>query len=275
MARRNAGPRQAGVYEAATVGKDARSGERAIAAALKEIFPGLGDVVLHNRLFLQRAVKALAVRGIRQFLDLGAGYPDPPHQGTNLHQVAQRVAPCARMVYVDYEPIARQHLSVHCGGPGVVAILADVRAPEAILDHPSTQAVLDPEMPTGVILGSMVHFLTRTEADRLLQVLLKRLAPGSYLVASSATPDGMPGEKVAAATKVYEDNVSPIHMRTAQELAGLLRAGGQDELGFVRTYAWGCDLPELVTDMAGMPRPRVDDDTPHLYAAVVPLAPPG
>ncbi|MEV0150004.1 MULTISPECIES: SAM-dependent methyltransferase [unclassified Nonomuraea] len=275
LVQRNRGPRQAGVYEAAAAGKDARAAERAIAAGLKEIFPGLEDLVVHNRRFLQRAVKVLAMRGVRQFLDLGAGYPDPPHQGTNLHQVAQGVTPCARMVYVDYEPVARQHLSVHCGGPGVAAILADIRTPEAVLDHPMTQAVLDPEMPTGVIFGSMMHFLTHAEVQHVLGVLRERLAHGSNLVVSHATPDGMPKKKITAATELYEDNVSPIHMRTAEEINDLLPPGRLGGPGLVRTYEWGRALPELADDMADMPRPRVDDDTPHLYAAVVPLASPG
>ena len=40
-------------------------------------------------------------RGIRQFLDIGTGIPT----ANNTHEVAQRAAPAARVVYVDNDPI--------------------------------------------------------------------------------------------------------------------------------------------------------------------------
>ena len=43
--------------------------------------------------------------GIRQFLDIGTGIP----AASNTHEVAQRVAPDSRIVYVDNDPIVLAH----------------------------------------------------------------------------------------------------------------------------------------------------------------------
>ena len=40
-------------------------------------------------------------RDVRQFLDIGTGLP----KANNTHEVAQRVAPSARVVYVDNDPL--------------------------------------------------------------------------------------------------------------------------------------------------------------------------
>jgi hypothetical protein len=47
----------------------------------------------------------VAEAGIRQFLDIGTGIPTSP----NVHQVAQSIAPAARIVYADNEPLAAGH----------------------------------------------------------------------------------------------------------------------------------------------------------------------
>jgi len=53
-----------------------------------------------HRALLGRVVRYLASEaGIRQFLDIGTGIP----KENNTHEVAQRVAPQARIVYVDYD----------------------------------------------------------------------------------------------------------------------------------------------------------------------------
>jgi hypothetical protein len=60
-----------------------------------------------NRAFLRRVVRYLAERGVRQFLDLGAGVPTVGP----VHEIAHRPAPGARVVYMDNEPIAATYSS--------------------------------------------------------------------------------------------------------------------------------------------------------------------
>ncbi len=55
-----------------------------------------------NRGFLQRAVRFLVGEaGIRQIIDIGTGIPT----ADNVHQVAQKVTPDIRVVYVDNDPV--------------------------------------------------------------------------------------------------------------------------------------------------------------------------
>src|SRR5262249_51039259 len=80
---------------------DREYGDRYIAA-----FPGIVEVAKQSRAFLGRAVTLLAgEKGVRQFLDIGTGLPT----ADNTHEVAQRVAPDARVVYVDHDPMVLMH----------------------------------------------------------------------------------------------------------------------------------------------------------------------
>jgi hypothetical protein len=70
------------------------------------IFPGQADIARHSRAFLGRVVRYLSSEaGIRQFLDIGTGLPTVD----NTHEVAQRVARQARIVYVDNDPLVLAH----------------------------------------------------------------------------------------------------------------------------------------------------------------------
>ena len=77
-----------------------------------------------------------AEAGIRQFLDIGTGIPTSP----NVHEVAQEVAPDARVVYVDNDPIVLAHaraLLTSQDAGATAFIMADLREPKSILDHPT------------------------------------------------------------------------------------------------------------------------------------------
>src|SRR5512137_1098497 len=67
--------------------------------------PDVRLAALANRAFLRRAVKFLCGQGIDQFLDIGSGIPT----SGNVHEVAQKINPSARIVYVDIDPIAVIH----------------------------------------------------------------------------------------------------------------------------------------------------------------------
>jgi hypothetical protein len=63
--------------------------------------PHLGEVQEAGVFPVTRSVRYLAGEaGLRQFLDIGTGLPS----ANNTHQVAQRVAPDSRIVYVDNDP---------------------------------------------------------------------------------------------------------------------------------------------------------------------------
>src|SRR5258705_2343017 len=87
-------------------GKDNFAADRASGDAVAAAFPNIRLAALENRRFLRRAVTFLSGQaGIRQFLDIGTRLPS----ADNTHEVAQRLAPESRVVYVDNDPFATVH----------------------------------------------------------------------------------------------------------------------------------------------------------------------
>src|SRR5712692_9594904 len=88
------------------------------ARTLIAVEPNTRAIIRANRAFLGRAVRFLAREaGIRQFLDIGSGIPTEQ----NVHDVAQRAPPGARVVYVDMDEAAVAHSRLILeGNPGAV-----------------------------------------------------------------------------------------------------------------------------------------------------------
>ncbi|EPH39950.1 SAM-dependent methyltransferase [Streptomyces aurantiacus] len=142
----------------------------------------------HNRWFMQRATRHLAgPAGMRQFLDIGSGIPTEP----NLHRVAQALAPDARVVYVDNDPIVRAHAAelLHGTEDGVTAFVqADAREPELILERAAE--VLDFTRPVALSLIAVAHFIGgEHDAHAVVARLTEALAPGSHLTLSQLAGD--------------------------------------------------------------------------------------
>jgi hypothetical protein len=174
-------------------GKDHFATDRASGDAVEKIFPGIRTAAVENRLFLHRAVRHLTEEhGVRQFLDIGTGLPT----ADNTHEVAQRYAPDARIVYVDNDPLvlvhARALLTSH--PDGVTAYIdADVRYPDTILNDPTLRDTLDLTQPIALLLVAVLHFLTDTDDPHaVVRALMDALAPGSYLMLTHATADLLP-----------------------------------------------------------------------------------
>lgn len=97
-------PNPARIYDWGLGGKDNFAVDREVAAAVSQIHPNGPAMGLINRAFLRRVVRYMAAEmGIRQFIDLGSGLPT---QG-NVHEVAHRVDPAARVIYVDIDDSVR------------------------------------------------------------------------------------------------------------------------------------------------------------------------
>jgi hypothetical protein len=200
-----------------------------------------------NRAFLGRAVRFLAAEaGIRQFLDIGSGIPTQD----NVHQVAQAVAPGARVAYVDHDDVAVAHsrLILH-DSPDTTVIQADLRQPEDILADPSVQLLLDFSRPVGLLLVAVLHFLPDDDRVReILDILRGALAPGSYLVISHTCRDADP-VMAQQHEKVYNNRVdTTFRMRTRAEIAGLFDGFTLTEPGLVWVPEWRPDSPADVPD---------------------------
>ena len=133
-------PNPARIYDYFLGGKDNFPADREVADQLVAIAPVARDVVEDNRAFLRRAVRVLTREaGIRQFIDLGSGLPT---QG-NVHEIAQAIAPDARVVYVDNDAMVVTHSRALLAGDNTVAIQADLREPDLILGHPEVRELID------------------------------------------------------------------------------------------------------------------------------------
>src|SRR6266568_2958594 len=123
--------------------------DREAAEQLFKVFPDLPLVSQANRAVLRRAVRFLVDEGMHQFLDIGSGIPT----AGNVHEVAQRANPDARVVYVDVEPVAVAHSrAILHDVPNAIAIQADARRPEQLINQPDVQQRLDWQRPMGVLM---------------------------------------------------------------------------------------------------------------------------
>src|ERR1700724_2159941 len=99
-------PHPARIYDYFLGGKDNFAADRETAGQVLQTWPTVRTAARENRAFLNRAVRYLAAEaGIRQFLDVGSGLPT----ASNVHEVAQDIAPECRVVYVDNDPIVLAH----------------------------------------------------------------------------------------------------------------------------------------------------------------------
>ncbi len=232
-------PNPARIYDALLGGKDNYPADRNAAHDILNVAPQARRGAKENRAFLQRAVRYLAAEaGIRQFLDIGTGLPT---QG-NVHQVAQAVAPDARVVYVDHDPVVHVHANaLLADNTTSIAVLADLREPEVILRHAEVRRLLDFDQPIAILLVAVLHFIRDAEdPPGIVARLRDAMAPGSFLVVSHATGDFHPhaGAKVA---KVYQHASAPLLLRGHSQIARFFDGFDLVEPGLVEPVAWRPD----------------------------------
>ncbi|MEU1182405.1 SAM-dependent methyltransferase [Streptomyces sp. NPDC005820] len=200
--------------------------------------PGLPKIMQANRAFMRRAVRWAAGEGITQFLDVGSGIPT----FGNVHEVAQAASPGARVVYVDHDPVAVAHSQAVLEGnedAGVVA--ADLRKPQEILGSSEVQRLIDPDRPVALLLVAILHFVEDADDPyTAVAELTEALAPGSVLVLTHASYEGMPvaREQTEAMVDVYNDIRLPLIMRTRDEVARFFEGYDMVEPGLVPMPCW-------------------------------------
>jgi hypothetical protein len=179
------------VYDYFLGGKDNFAADRAAGDELLATVPSAVTVARLNRAFLGRAVEFLVSEcGIRQFLDIGTGIP----AAGDTHEVAQAIAPEARVMYVDDDPMVMAHARALLTGTaeGAVAYLdADLRDPDRIL-RAASQA-LDFRQPVALLMLLVLDMIP--DMDNPHQVvgrLMDALPGGSYLALSHAPSDIAP-----------------------------------------------------------------------------------
>jgi hypothetical protein len=227
-------PNAARIYDYILGGANNFEVDREFAKGLLKVLPDAQALAQENRAFLRRAVGFLADRGIRQFLDLGSGIPTVG----NTHEVAQRIDPDARVVYVDNEAVAVSHSELILNGNANAAILrADIRDVDAVLRHPITARLIDFAEPVAVLAFAVLHFVP-DEQDPYGLVARYRdaSAPGSYLALSHATSDGRP--EIREIAGAYRQTANPLTERSGAEVARMFDGYELAEPGLVFTRDW-------------------------------------
>ncbi len=176
-------PTAARMYDYYLGGKDNYAADRAAVDELDKVVPSTRRLALNNRRFLQRVVRTLAEEyGIRQFLDHGSGLPTQD----NVHQVAQRIDPESRVVYVDNDPMVLVHGRALLDQNDRTAVIhADMRATEEIFSHPDTKRLIDLTQPVAVLFNSVFHCIPDSDTDgprAVVRRVTERLPSGSYAV---------------------------------------------------------------------------------------------
>jgi hypothetical protein len=229
-------PHSARIWNYWLGGKDNLPVDRAAGDQYMATFPGVVSFARLSRLFHIRAVRYLAGEaGVRQFLDVGAGFPTLDAT----HEVAQRAAPQSRIVYVDHDPMvlarARAMLTSTPEGAAVY-IKADMREPGRILEQAA--ATLDFAQPVALLLmGCLGHIADDDEAQSIVRRLVDGLPSGSYLVITdglNVVPDDL-----ARAQRNYDEGGSiPYVIRNPDQVSRFFVGVELLEPGLVPTPQW-------------------------------------
>ncbi|NUR28542.1 MAG: SAM-dependent methyltransferase [Catenulispora sp.] len=229
------------MYDYMLGGKNHFDVDREAAEVVLKAAPTARAMVRENRAFLGRAVRHLAEAGITQFLDIGTGLPGAGNTG----EVARAIHPEVRVAYVDYDPIVAVHSRALLAGDEsrTTVVLADVREPKGILDHPKIRNLLDFDRPVAVLMVALLHFVGHDEdVPGIVAAFRDALVPGSALVVSHGTDGGHP-EVSAAARKGWDKATSQIVVRDRAEITALFGDFDLVEPGVVQLPLWRPDGP--------------------------------
>ncbi|MFF3663693.1 SAM-dependent methyltransferase [Streptomyces olivochromogenes] len=228
------------VYDLFLGGTDNYPVDRAAAAAALAANPRGYLDIRHNRDFLRRAVTTLTAQdGIRQFLDIGTGLPTQE----NVHQIAQRISPDSRVVYVDNDPVVlAQVYTLLTNGPEgrTDYIDADLKQPGRILEQAAK--TLDLDQPVALVLAAVLHFVEDEEAYRAVRELVDALPSGSRLVLSHLTEDVNP-EAIRAVRRTYTERGFTFVLRSKRDVERFFTEAGLvlEEPGVVPVHRWRPD----------------------------------
>jgi hypothetical protein len=228
-------PHSARIWNYWLGGKDNFQADRDAGDAFLAVYPEQRDKARACRHYLARAIRYLVEEaGVRQFLDVGTGLPT----AENTHEVAQRLAPESRIVYVDNDPLVLAHARIllTSSPEGVTNYIdADLHDPEAILAEAGH--TLDLDRPVALLLiGVLGHVADYDEARAVVRRLLAGLPPGSYLVQCDG--DDTSADYIAAIEQYRDEGGVPYNVRSHEQIAGFFDGLELVEPGVVPIPEW-------------------------------------
>lgn len=233
-------------------GDDNFPSDRTVGDRISHMFPNIVQVARADRAFLGRAVRFLAGPArMRQFLDIGTGLPTHG----NTHEVAQELAPSARVVYVDNDPLVLLHarnLLTSAPEGATDYVHADLREPEKIIK--TAAETLDFRQPVAIMLLGVLNFILDTEEARaIVRALVAAVPSGSQLVITHPTLE-LGGEANVEAMEFWNRHATPpIRARTGTEIAAFFNGLELLEPGLVSCTRWRARF----TDIGGNPPAEV------------------
>ncbi|MFG3099195.1 SAM-dependent methyltransferase [Streptomyces sp. NPDC048182] len=231
-------PHSARVWNYLLGGKDNYPVDSEAGDVILSTFPEFVAVARLQRRFLARAVRFLAGEaGVRQFLDIGTGLPT----ADNTHELAQRIAPESRIVYVDNDPLVLAHAKalLTSSPEGACSYIdADVRDPDRILA--TAAETLDLTRPVALtMLGILGQISDAERPADLVSTLLAGLPRGSYLALSDGTDSNAALNK---AVQVYNgQSANTYHLRSPEDIAAYFDGLTLLDPGVVPTATWHPD----------------------------------
>jgi hypothetical protein len=171
------------VYDAFLNGKDNYEIDREVLRRVQQVAPEATQLGWDNREFLIRVTRFVASQGeITQYLDLGSGLPT----AENTHQVAQRIQPEARVVYVDNDPVVLAHgRALLEENDQTHFVSADIFKPEEILQNETVLKHLNFDEPVALFqLGTIHHYDGERSPVDIMRTYIDALPSGSYVAIS-------------------------------------------------------------------------------------------
>ncbi|WP_427917358.1 SAM-dependent methyltransferase [Streptomyces sp. cg40] len=249
-------PHSARIWNYWLGGKDNYPVDEEAGDAYTAVFPGIVTIARSSRAFLRRNITYLVSEaGIRQFLDVGTGLPT----ADNTHQVAQRIAPEARIVYVDNDPmvLAHAHALLYSTPEGETAYVdANVTDPDRILAEAAK--TLDLSKPTALILSNILgHVATHDQALSIVTRLMDALPSGSHLSINDGSR-GIDPIFEQAQDAYNESGAVPYNLRTVDEITAYFDGLELVDPGVVSVPLWRPEstspVPEQIGEHGGLAR---------------------
>lgn len=246
-------PHSARIWNYWLGGKDNYPVDEEAGDAYTAVFPGIVTISRSSRAFLRRNITYLAEKGIRQYLDIGTGLPT----ADNTHQVAQRIAPDSRIVYVDNDPMVLAHARalLYSTAEGATAYVdANVLEPDRILQ--AAAQTLDLTRPTALILSNILgHIADYDQARSIVTRLMAALPSGSYLSINDGSR-GFDPDFEQAQDAYNESGAVPYNLRTVEEITAFFDGLELVDPGVVSVQLWRPEVtspaPEVIAEHGGL-----------------------
>ncbi len=226
------------MYDYLLGGTDNFPADRVIGDQIIASLPAVRDGVRAQRALLGRVVRFLVGEaGITQLLDIGSGLPT----ADNVHEIAHRIDPGSRVVYVDNDPDVVAHArALLANGQAAIAVEGDLRRPQDVRAHPEVSSQLDWGRPIGLLLCGILHYILDSEhPGELMEAWRDVLPPGSYVFIHHLLDAGDPA--IADVQAALQAGLGRGQFRTWEQIESLFNGLELVEPGLVLVSEWRPD----------------------------------